>query len=143
MSVGVKGQGSMIPQMRAAVLFDTGGGSVEGSLLILVVVLLASLGTGLLFAVSLLAYRQRRSVRYLLIAVAVGALFLRSIIGAGTVLGYTPMMIHHLVEHTFDFLIAALILYIVLRSGPSDTGPSAERISTDGGSRPDESTSEE
>lgn len=91
----------------------------EGSLLLLGVVLLASLGTGVLFAVSLFAYRQRRSTRYLLIAVAVGALFMRSVVGAGTVLGITPMVIHHLIEHTFDFLIAALVLYVVLQSGPS------------------------
>lgn len=130
-------------QSTSVVALHSGGAGVEGSLLILGVVFLASIGTGVLFAVSLLAYRQRRSMRYLLIAVAVGALFLRSIIGAGTVMGYTPMMIHHLVEHTFDFLIAALILYIVLRSGPTETGPSAEPVSADGGSRPDESTTEE
>lgn len=93
--------------------------TVEGSPVLLSIVLLAGVGTGLLFAVSLLAYRQRRSVRYLLVTVAVGALFLRSLVGAGTVLGYTPMIVHHLVEHTFDFLIAALVLYAVLRTGPS------------------------
>jgi hypothetical protein len=92
---------------------------VEGSLLLLGIVLLAGVGTGVLFAVSVLAYRQRRSTRYLLITVAVGALFFRSIVGAGTVMGITPMVVHHLVEHTFDFLIAALILYAVLRSKPT------------------------
>lgn len=95
-------------------------GGVEGSLFLLGIVLLAGAGTGALFAVSLLAYRQRRSMRYLLITVAVGALFLRSIVGAGTVMGYTPMVLHHLIEHTFDFLIAALILYAALRSKPTD-----------------------
>lgn len=94
-------------------------GTVEGSLVLLGIVLLAGVGTGLLFAVSLLAYWQRRSTRYLLVTVAVGALFLRSIIGAGTVIGYTPMVAHHLIEHTFDFLIAALVLYAALRNGPT------------------------
>jgi hypothetical protein len=94
-------------------------GTVEGSPVLLGIVLLAGTGTGVLFLVSLLAYRQRRSTRYLLITVAVGTLFLRSIVGAGTVLGYTPMVVHHLVEHTFDFLIAALILYAALRSRPT------------------------
>lgn len=94
-------------------------GAVEGSLVLLAVVLLAGVGTGLLFTVSLLAYRERRSTRYLLVTVAVGALFLRSIVGAGTVMGYTPMVVHHLIEHTFDFLIAALVLYAALRDGPS------------------------
>jgi hypothetical protein len=98
------------------------GWAGEGSVLLLGVIFLASLGTGLLFVVSLFAYRQRRSRRYLFISVAVGALFTRSIVGAGTVLGFTPMVIHHLIEHTFDFLIAALVLYVVLRSGPTSDG---------------------
>ena len=96
---------------------------------------LAGLGTGILFVVSFLAYWQRRSVRYLLIAVAVGALFLRSIVGIGTVLGYTPMVVHHLIEHTFDFLIASLILYAVLRSKPDTPENQTVNLSTDGGNR--------
>jgi hypothetical protein len=99
----------------------TGWQGVEGSLFLLGVALLAGLGTGLLFLVSVLAYRQRRSARYLLVTLAVGTLFLRSVVGAGTILGYTPMVVHHLVEHTFDFLIATLVLYAVLRAGPADT----------------------
>lgn len=104
----------------ATAVLQTGGkwSAVEGSPVLFGVVLLAGLGTGLLFAVSLLAYRQRRSTRYLLVTVAVGALFVRSIVGAGTILGYTPMVVHHLVEHTFDFLIAALVLYAVFRARP-------------------------
>lgn len=133
----------MTPQLTWAVSLHSSGTGVEGSLLVLGVVFLASIGTGVLFAVSLLAYRQRRSMRYLLIAVAVGALFLRSVIGAGTVLGYTPMRIHHLIEHTFDFLIAALILYIVLRSGPTGDRKATESVSADGRSRIDESATEE
>lgn len=118
---------------------DIGGTSVEGSLLLLAIVLLAGLGTGILFLVSFLAYWQRRSVRYLLITVAVGALFLRSIVGTGTVLGYTPMVVHHLIEHTFDFLIASLILYAVLRSKPSTAKEQPIRVSTDGGERTEQS----
>jgi hypothetical protein len=102
--------------------------AVEGSLVLMGIVLLAGLGTGVLFAVSLLAYRQRRSRRYLLVTVAVGALFLRSVVGAGTVMGYTPMAVHHLVEHTFDFLIAALVLSAALRTGSSGPG---ERLGDD------------
>ena len=108
-------------------------------MLLLGVVTLACLGTGVLFAVSFLAYWQRRSTRYLLIGVAVGALFMRSLVGIGTVLGYTPMGVHHLLEHSFDFLIAALVLYAVLRSGPTDPEGAVDH-STDGGERrePDE-----
>jgi hypothetical protein len=108
------------PVAVTALQAGSGWETVEGSLFLLGVVLLAAVGTGVLFGVSLLAYRQRRSTRYLLITIAVGALFLRSVVGAGTVLGYTPMVVHHLVEHTFDFLIAALVLYAALRAGQSD-----------------------
>jgi len=112
----------MYPLVVSAVALQAGieWGAVEGSPFLLGVVVLAGVGTGVLFAVSLLTYRQRRSTRYLLITAAVGALFLRSIVGAGTVMGYTPMVVHHLVEHTFDFLIAALVLYAALRTGPPD-----------------------
>lgn len=92
---------------------------VEGSMLLLGVISLACAGTGVLFAISVVAWSRRRSRRYLLIAVAVGALFLRSIVGIGTVFGAVPMVVHHLVEHSFDFLIAALILYAVVRNRPT------------------------
>jgi arginine exporter protein ArgO len=99
------------------------------------IVLLAALGTGALFVVSLLAYRQRQSRTYLLVTAAVGALVLRSVVGIGTVLGYTPMFAHHIVEHTFDFLIAALILYAALRRTPSGLDGETADLQTDGGRR--------
>lgn len=92
---------------------------IEASPLLLFVLVLASLGTGLLFAGSVLACLQRRELRYVLIMVAVGALFVRSLIGFGTAYGVVPMTVHHLIEHSFDFLIAALVLYAVYRSKPS------------------------
>ena len=98
---------------------DSAWPGVEGSVPLLCVILLAGVGTGLLFAISLLAYRQRRSTRYLLVTVAVGALFWRTVVGFGTVLGVVPMPVHHLTEHSLDFLIAALVLYAVLRNEPA------------------------
>ncbi|QAU14137.1 hypothetical protein EKH57_16405 [Halorubrum sp. BOL3-1] len=100
-----------------------GGWGVEGSLPLLAVVFVAGLGTGLLFLVSLVAYRRRQSAQYALISVAVGTLLARSIVGAGTVLGVVPMPVHHFVEHGFDFLIAAVVLYAVYTHapGPSET----------------------
>jgi heme A synthase len=95
-------------------------------MVILAVLSLAGLGTGILFAVSVVAYRRRRSRRYALITVAVGALFLRSILGLGTVLGIVPMPIHHLLGHGLDFTIAALILSAVYRSGSGDADPGSE-----------------
>ncbi len=91
---------------------------VTGSPLLLAVIAIAGLGTGVLFAVSLVAYSRRRNRQFLLISVAVGALLARSIIGAGTVLGYVPMAVHHFVEHSLDFVIAAVVLYAVYAHAP-------------------------
>ncbi|WP_345782531.1 hypothetical protein [Halostagnicola sp. A-GB9-2] len=72
----------------------------------------------MLFVVSLAAYRRRGTTQYLFVSVAVGALFTRSIVGGGTVLGYVPMTVHHFLEHSLDFLIAAIILYAVYVHAP-------------------------
>lgn len=92
---------------------------LEPSLPLLAVILLAGIGTGILFVGSIVACLRRRELRYVLITIAVGALFVRSIVGFGTVYGLVPMTAHHLLEHSFDFLIAALVLYAVYRSKPS------------------------
>lgn len=110
-------------------------GSVEGSALLAGIILLAGAGTGALFLFSVLAYRQRRSMRYMLVMAAVGALFFRTIVGFGTVMGVVPMFAHHLIEHTFDFLIAAIILTAVVRSKPTNFGTSPP---TQGDSRDDQ-----
>ena len=103
------------------------GWSVEGSLTLLAVVAVAGIGTGILFLVSLIAYRRRRSSQYLLISVAVGALLARSVVGAGTVLGYIPMPVHHFLEHSLDFLIAALVLYAVYAHAPGSVSDDASQ----------------
>ena len=104
----------------------TGGSwGVEGSLPLLGVVFVAALGTGALFLVSLVAYRRRRSAQYALISVAVGALFARSVVGAGTILGVVPMPVHHFLEHALDFTIAALVLYAVYEYAPGSVGNDA------------------
>lgn len=83
------------------------------------VIVLAATGTTILFAAGVVAYSRRKSLRYLLITLALGALAVRSFFGLGTVFGVVPMTVHHLVEHSLDFLIAVLVLYAVYRSGPS------------------------
>lgn len=90
-------------------LFPIWAGVYE-SRLILGAIVLAGLGTAVLFLVSVSAFLQRRTTQYALICAAVGALLFRSILGAGTVFGVVPMPVHHLVEHTLDFLIAGLVL---------------------------------
>lgn len=95
---------------------------VEGSIPLLSVIFIAWIGTSVLFAISIVAYLRRGSRLYLLICVAVGALWGRSIVGMGTVLGVVPMVAHHLVEHSLDFLIAVVILYAVYVHAPGSFG---------------------
>jgi len=110
-----------VSQTVASAIAAAGWG-VEGSLPLLGVVFVAGLGTGSLFVVSLVAYRRRRSAQYGLISVAVGALLARSVVGAGTVLGVVPMPVHHYLEHSLDFLIAAVVLYAVYAYAPGSVG---------------------
>ncbi len=89
------------------------------------VIILAVIGTTILFCCGIVAYLRRRSTRYLLITIVLGLLVGRSLVGLGTVFGVVPMTVHHLVEHGVDFTIAVLILYAVYRSGPF-SGQNAE-----------------
>jgi hypothetical protein len=91
---------------------------VRGSVFLLTVLALAAVGTTAVFALSLVAYRRRGETSYLLITVAIGLLVVRTIVGFGTVRGITPMLYHHLVEHTFDFMIAVLVLCAAYVGGP-------------------------
>ena len=101
-----------------SLLMTASSWGVEGSLPVLLVIIAAGLGTGILFVTSLIAYARRRSRQYLLISVAVGALWARSIVGLGTLYGYVPMPIHHFIEHSLDFFIAAVVLYAVYAFAP-------------------------
>lgn len=78
--------------------------------------LLAGIGTVLVFCLGLVAYRRRRSREYLLLTLALGALVVRTIVGWGTVVGAVPMVVHHILEHGLDFTIAVIILYTAYRS---------------------------
>ncbi|SDK04714.1 hypothetical protein SAMN05216226_11588 [Halovenus aranensis] len=102
---------------------------VEGSLVLLGIILLAGIGTGLLFVASLVTCLRRRSRRYVLITVAVGALFVRSFLGIGTASGVVPMMYHHVIGHSLDFTIAAMVLYAAYLSGPRDITPDGDEDS--------------
>ena len=103
------------------VLLTTEWPEVYYSVPLLSIICLAGIGTTVLFLISVIAYRRRRTPQYLLIMAALCALVLQSFVGAGTVFGFVPMIAHHLIEHTLDFLIAALILYAVYRSGPDQS----------------------
>lgn len=87
------------------------------SFVLLGVILLAGVGTTILFFGSLVAYRRRRTTKYLCITLALGLLVVRTIVGFGTLSGIVPMLLHHLIGHSIDFSIAVLILYTVYATG--------------------------
>jgi uncharacterized membrane protein len=113
---------AVVTQPIALLLSALDGWSVEGSLLLLAAALVAGMGTGILFVVSVVAYRRRQGAQYQLIAVAVSMLLFRSILGTGTILGIVPMPVHHFLGHSLDFLIAAIILYTVYTHAPGSVG---------------------
>ena len=87
--------------------------STVESPLLLAILLLAGVGTATLFVLGLAAYWRRRTRAYCLVAVALGLLVARTIVGFGTVHGVVPMYLHHLIEHTADFVIAFLLLVAI------------------------------
>ena len=90
---------------------------VRDSPLLLTILVLAGIGTTVLFLLGVVAYRRRRTTPYLLITLALGALVVRTVVGLGTVFEVVPMGLHHLVEHGLDFVIAVLLLLAISRSG--------------------------
>ncbi len=88
------------------------------SAMLIAVLGLATLGTLALFFVAAASTHRRRSRPYVLLTVAIGLLVLRSVVGIGTVLGTVPMVVHHLTEHGFDFLIALLVLSAIYSVAP-------------------------
>jgi len=79
-------------------------------MLLVAVLALATLGTFALFLVAAVATWRRRTTTYGLLTAAIALLVVRSVVGFGTLLGAVPMPVHHLTEHTFDFLIALFVL---------------------------------
>lgn len=83
------------------------------SLPLLLVLGLASVGTATLLAIALLAFTERRSRPYLLIALAVAALFLRTVVAGLSVVAVLPTTAHHLFEHVLDVVVVVLIIVAV------------------------------
>ncbi|GAB7020019.1 DUF7471 family protein [Halostagnicola bangensis] len=102
-----------------------GSGEVDWHLALLLAI--SAIGALIVFALAATAFRRRRSLPYLLITAALGALVLRPIVGAGTVLGHVPMGLHHTIEHLLDVVIAGFLIAAVLSVGTLETESNAER----------------
>lgn len=71
---------------------------------------LAALGSLAVFALSVVAFRRRRSLPYLLVALAFAALSARAAVGALTVGGHLSPGAHHLAEHGLDVAMVGLLV---------------------------------
>lgn len=99
--------------------------AVEGSTTLLVLITAAAVGTGLLFAASVVAWYRRSTTQYLLVSLAIGALWLRAVVSTGTVLGVVPMPVHHLLAHSIDLFVAVVVLYAVYAHAPGRVAETA------------------
>jgi hypothetical protein len=77
---------------------------------------IGGLAAAVLAGLGLATFLRRRSETYLLVALALGALFARAVVGAATVAGWLSAGDHHLIEHGLDAVMAALVVAAVYRS---------------------------
>lgn len=80
------------------------------SLPLLLVLAIASVGTAILLSLALLAFTERRSRPYLLISLAIAALFLRTIVAVLSMMSILPTTSHHLFEHVLDIVVVVLVI---------------------------------
>jgi ABC-type Fe3+ transport system permease subunit len=83
------------------------------SLSLLLVLGIASVVTAVLLALALLAFTERRSRPYLLIALAIAALFLRTVVAGLSMFAMLPSTSHHLFEHFLDVVVVVLIIVAI------------------------------
>ncbi|WP_338730167.1 hypothetical protein [Haladaptatus sp. DJG-WS-42] len=93
---------------------------------LVVLVGLASVGAAILLGLALAAFLRRQSRPYLFIALALCAVFAQSIVAALSVTGMLETNLHHLLEHSLDVLLVALVIgavyYARTISQETDTG---------------------
>lgn len=77
---------------------------------LLVVLAIAGLVTALLLGLALAAFARRQSRSYLLIALALVALFARTVTAGLTMMDMLSANSHHLLEHVLDVAMAALVI---------------------------------
>ena len=92
------------------------------------VLAVGALGAAVVVGLGLVAYRSRRSLPYLLVVIALSTVLARVCLGLGYAIGWLPFHTHHLVEHTLDVVLLALLIGAVLTARRSDPTQSASRF---------------
>lgn len=98
--------------MATSILLHSGV-TWPGSVPLLAIVTAGAVGTSLLLALAVTAFVRRQSRSYFLIAAAFAALLGRSIVVGLTLNGILTPTGHHLLEHTFDVILVALVIAAV------------------------------
>lgn len=70
----------------------------------------AGIVTAVLLGLALAALTRRQSRPYLLVALAIAALFARTVVAGLASTGPLPQTRHHLLEHPLDAAMAALVV---------------------------------
>jgi hypothetical protein len=79
-----------------------------------VVLVVGGLGAAVVAGLALAALSRRRSMPYLLVALAVLAVLARAVVGALSLQGGLDPGVHHLVEHGLDVVMVALVVAAVV-----------------------------
>ena len=82
-------------------------------LALVAILTVAGLGSAVLVAVASAAFLRRRSWSYFLVTVALGALVVRTLLGAITIGGIISLETHHIIEHLLDALAVGLLFAAV------------------------------
>ncbi|WP_254536821.1 DUF7471 family protein [Halomarina litorea] len=83
----------------------------------------AALLAALVFGVALAAVARRRSWSYLLVALALGTLLARALVGVLTMESVLDPDLHHVLEHGLDVAMAALVIAAVAVTRDARGGP--------------------
>lgn len=80
---------------------------------LLVVLFAAGLITAIFTGLGLAAFARRRSRSYFLVTLALVALFARTLVALAATTGVLGATAHHLLEHSLDVTMAALVIAAV------------------------------
>ena len=82
--------------------------------------LAAGLGASIVVGLALAAFARRRSRPYLLVALAVATILVRTLVAGLSLQGLLDPATHHLTEHALDVVMVALVIAAVYtaRTGP-------------------------
>lgn len=91
----------------------------------------AGLVTAALVGLALATLVRRRSRSYLLVALALLALFARTVVAIASMTGMIGDATHHLLEHGLDLTMASLVIGAVYYARSIERGQTTEAVSRD------------